>query len=255
MKSSSNARHRRTACVRESAIRIRVSRSADDLASAGHTPFVRRRPTQNGEIKLYKQTFVRHCFATRVAATLPGYASVARAAEVLHLARRSVRDLIYSGRLPSVRLGRLHFIKASNLEQERRRRLGLPIRHRANARRVAHNASRQTIRPRQDPALRRQRAAARAELVRALAQRHHSVEPRVPAAVKAVTTPVTCEACGRAVRSGRLVELEGNTLCTACGRRALLEWADRRRQEASAARRMAESLGQPEPATPEARAA
>ena len=60
-------------------------------------------------------------------ATVPGYASIARASEVLHLARRSVRGLIYAGRLPSLRVGRLHFIKATDLELERRRRLGLPL--------------------------------------------------------------------------------------------------------------------------------
>src|SRR5689334_25183220 len=101
----------------------------------------------------------------RLAATLPGYASVARASEVLHLAPRSVRDLIYDGRIPSLRIGRLHYIKASDLEVERRRRLGLPPRKpRA---RVASSAPR-TKRPTEphtyslDTALRRQRAAERA---------------------------------------------------------------------------------------------
>ncbi|HEX8968016.1 MAG TPA: helix-turn-helix domain-containing protein, partial [Chloroflexota bacterium] len=61
-----------------------------------------------------------------VASKLPGYASVARASEVLRLAPRSVRDLIYTGRLPSQRIGRLHYIHATDLEVERRRRLGLP---------------------------------------------------------------------------------------------------------------------------------
>jgi hypothetical protein len=64
---------------------------------------------------------------TRLAATLPGYASVARVSELLHLAPRSVRDLIYTGRLPSVRVGRLHYIKATDLDLERRRRLGSPL--------------------------------------------------------------------------------------------------------------------------------
>jgi hypothetical protein len=32
-------------------------------------------------------------------------------------------------------------------------------------------------------------------------------------------------------------------LCVTCGRRVLLDWADRRRLEASAARRMAQDLG------------
>ena len=73
----------------------------------------------------------------RVAAVLPGYASVARAAEVLHLAPRSVRDLIYAGRLPSARIGRLHYVRASDLEAERRRRLGLRLPARRIPRRQA----------------------------------------------------------------------------------------------------------------------
>lgn len=192
---------------------------------------------------------------TRVAAGLPGYASVARAGEVLHLARRSVRDLIYSGRLPSVRLGRLHFIKASDLELERRRRLGLPVRS------PATRTPRRTSEPRApthshtDPALRRQRAAERTNLARSWARRHHPTEPHVPSTVLGVTTPVSCEICGREVRHGRIVELDGAQLCTACGRRALLDWADHRRQEATAARRLADSLGQPESAARESIAA
>jgi hypothetical protein len=34
-------------------------------------------------------------------------------------------------------------------------------------------------------------------------------------------------------------------MCLTCGRRALLEWADRRRQEAAAARQLSQSLGEP----------
>jgi hypothetical protein len=37
-------------------------------------------------------------------AALPGYVPVTGAATRLHLASRSVRDLIYTGRLPSTRL-------------------------------------------------------------------------------------------------------------------------------------------------------
>ena len=64
---------------------------------------------------------------TRLAATLPGYANVARVSEVLHLAPRSVRDLIYTGRLPSVRVGRQHYLKATDVDLERRRRLAVPM--------------------------------------------------------------------------------------------------------------------------------
>jgi Arc/MetJ family transcription regulator len=54
------------------------------------------------------------------------------------------------------------------------------------------------------------------------------------------------------VRRGRYVELtpdNGTTesLCVTCARRALLEWADRRRLEAAAARRLSQSLGEAEP--------
>ncbi|MBV9580383.1 MAG: hypothetical protein JO057_17495 [Chloroflexi bacterium] len=242
-------------------------------------------------------------------ARLPGYASVARASEVLHLADRSVRDLIYRGRVPSLRVGRLHYIKTSDLEQERRRRLGLPARRKTErAPRTAtpqqterapsaehaspippHQTERapsdehasqippqqterapsdeqatrmpphqQTQRapraPRQqslDAELRRHRAAERAEQVSRWARRHGVVEPRVPARVLTITTPVTCDACGRTVRAGRVVELltdtgvAGGQLCLSCGRRALLDWADRRRQEAAAARRLSQALGEP----------
>ena len=205
---------------------------------------------------------------TRVAPNLPGYASVGRAADILHLARRSVRELIYSGRLPSVRLGRLHFIKASDVELERRRRLRLPLQKPAATTRVrvatspTHapgGSTPKTPRVHVDPALRRQRAAERAQLVRNWAQRHHPSEPRVPATVLSVDAPVTCEVCGRDIRHGRVVELQDTAsvtrLCTACGRRALLDWADRRRQESAAARRLADSLRQPEVSTTDTSAA
>ena len=191
----------------------------------------------------------------RLAATLPGYASVARASEVLHLAPRSVRDLIYAGRIPSLRIGRLHYIRASDLELERRRRLGLPMPRRRQP--VASERPRSRTRssaPRNhslDNALRRQRASERAELVSRWAQRHGLAAPQVPVHVYATSEPVTCEACSRVVRHGRYVELTSEAgqsrLCVTCGRRALLEWADLRRQEAAAARQLAHSLGEPEP--------
>lgn len=192
----------------------------------------------------------------RVAASLPGYATVARASEVLHLAPRSVRDLIYSGRVPSLRIGRLHYIRGADLEQERRRRLGLPPTARRNRRQPpSHPRRERSTTPRNhslDAALRRQRAAERAELVSRWAQRHAVLNPRLPAHVKEVSSPIVCEVCGRTVRNGRYVELTPDAdaapsqLCVTCGRRALLEWADQRRQEATAARHMAHSLGEPE---------
>jgi hypothetical protein len=54
--------------------------------------------------------------------------SVGGAAELLHLAPRTVRGLIYAGRLASVRLGRRHYLRSTDLDRERRRRLGQPLR-------------------------------------------------------------------------------------------------------------------------------
>jgi hypothetical protein len=159
-----------------------------------------------------------------------------------------VRDLIYAGRLPSLRVGRLHYIKASDLKVERRRRLGLPLprarvpRTERAPRHLRHDA------PRADPQLRRQRAAERAMLVSRWAERHKNIsEPELPFAVLGVTTPTSCESCGREVRRGRIVEVtadedpnqSASRLCLACGRRALLDWADRRRHEAARARHLA----------------
>ena len=194
----------------------------------------------------------------RLAAVLPGYASVARAAETLHLAPRSVRDLIYAGRLPSLRIGRLHYVRATDLELERRRRLGLRLPQRQRTRRrVARPAAATQLqvtadtqarpeRPHIDPELRRQRAAKRADIVRRWAQRHEMTAPSLPFVAVSVAEPTTCAACGRALRAGqRAVDaLEpGQHLCPTCGRRALMDWADRRRLEAAAARRMARDLG------------
>jgi hypothetical protein len=190
----------------------------------------------------------------KVAATLPGYASVGRAAEVLHLAPRSVRSLIYAGRLPSLRVGRLHYIRSVDVEAERRRRLGLaPLETRRPAHRTrGRDQVSRAERHRSDPEVRRQRAAERAELVKHWALRHELFEPHVPAVVREVEAPIACAACGRQVRRGRYVELTSEpgvteTLCVTCARRALLEWADRRRLEAAAARRLSQSLGEPQP--------
>jgi hypothetical protein len=185
----------------------------------------------------------------RVAAVLPGYASVARAAEVLHLAPRSVRDLIYAGRLPSSRIGRLHYVRTSDLELERRRRLGLRLpaqRPRvARARLTAGAAA--PRRARVDPEVRKQRAAQRAADVSRWAERHPLVStPQVPFAAGIAAEDGQCAICGRGLRAGaRVVHSEAEQLCLTCGRRALLDWADRRRQDATAARRIAQDLGAP----------
>ena len=218
----------------------------------------------------------------RVAAVLPGYASVARAAEALHLAPRSVRDLIYAGRLPSLRVGRLHYVRASDLDLERRRRLGLPLPQRQMSRRqprpararqpraaVAPEAEPTTAaqdgpgapaheRPQVDAELRRQRAVERAEVVRRWARRHELNVPRVPFAAVTLNEPSACAVCGRALRANQraLDALEpGQRLCLTCGRRALMVWADQRRLEAVAARRMALELGAAPPSDQRPRAA
>ena len=191
---------------------------------------------------------MRYCGVTkRAGARVPGHASVARAGEVLHLAPRSVRDLIYVGHLPSLRVGRLHYIKTGDLESERRRRLGLPlpVAHVRRPRLKRQPPSLHADRARIDPALRTQRAAERAALARQWADRHAiPSEPQLPFVVLGVTTPTTCASCGREVRRGRILETaQGSWLCLACGRRAVLDWADQRRREATAARRLAKSFG------------
>jgi hypothetical protein len=184
----------------------------------------------------------------RVAAVLPGYASVARAAEVLHLAPRSVRDLIYSGRLPSLRIGRLHYVRASDLELERRRRLGLrlPTRRQRVARPRLAARIPAPQRAHVDPQVRKQRAAQRAADVSRWAERHQAVDAQVPFEVAIAAEEGQCAICSRGLRAGaRVVRSEQEQLCLTCGRRALLDWADRRRQDAAAARRIAQDLGAP----------
>ncbi|MDQ6670293.1 MAG: helix-turn-helix domain-containing protein [Chloroflexota bacterium] len=183
----------------------------------------------------------------RVAAVLPGYATVAHSSGVLHLAPRSVRDLIYSGRLPSLRIARLHYVRAADLESERRRRLGLRLPSRKpRARRTPTTPTVIRPRPRTDPALRRARAAERSALVTRWAERHHLTPPELPFAGSVAAEPTACASCGRAIRAGgRVVRpvQDETQLCLTCGRRVLLDWADHRRLEAAAARRMAHDLG------------
>jgi hypothetical protein len=180
---------------------------------------------------------------------LPGYATVRHGSGVLHLAPRSVRDLIYSGRLPSLRIGRLHYLRATDLELERRRRLGLQLPSRT-PRAPRSRATVLSARPRVehdhvDPALRRERAAERAALVNLWAERHHFAGPDLPFAATVATVPTACAICNRTLRPGARVlqpAQDATQLCLSCGRRVLLDWADHRRQESSAARRMANDL-------------
>ena len=99
--------------------------------------------------------------------------------------------------------------------------------------------------PHVDLAARRERAAERAALVSRWAQRHQAAEPQVPFVVVPVDQPVTCASCGHEVRQGRVVQAREGTpseLCLPCGRRAILDWADRRRIESATARRLAHEL-------------
>jgi hypothetical protein len=186
-------------------------------------------------------------------AAIPGFLTVKGAAEPLGLAPRSVRGLIYAGRLPSVRLGRVHFLHVADVEAERRRRLGLPLPARpARPRRERRPRPprAETDTPRRQPAdqsVRRQRAAERAEsLERWLHAGHQAASPTVPFEVVTSETAATCDACGRSlppntrvVRAAAAPDRPPAVLCLICGRRAVLNWADERRREATAARRLA----------------
>jgi hypothetical protein len=201
---------------------------------------------------------------------LPGYVTVAGAADRLRLAPRSVRDLIYTGRMPSARLGRRHFLRIADVEVERRRRLGLPLpqlrpvprRRRvlrqqpdaqATPQRVSGGA---TVQPRAarpvSSEARRERAAERAaQLDRWLRTGHGPGTPRLPFATFDLgAESAACDACRRPVRAGgRMVHAVAADarldarLCLTCARRALLAWSDSRRREAVAARRMVQELG------------
>lgn len=200
---------------------------------------------------------------------LPGYLSVAGAADRLSLAPRSVRDLIYTGRIPSARLGRRHFLKLSDVEAERRRRLGLPLPRTRPA--APHRTVRRRSETRPTPRLveggravqpraaragtseaRRERARQReAALERWIRSGHGGEAPRLPFTTVALDgEPSRCDACQRPVRpGGRMMDAAENDahpaarLCLTCARRAVLAWADHRRREAVAARRLAQELG------------
>jgi hypothetical protein len=200
---------------------------------------------------------------------LPGYVSVAGAAARLHLAPRSVRDLVYSGRLPSARLGRRHFLRVLDVEAERRRRLGLPLPQvKAGVRGQPGLRSRPSERPKpqrlaaddaSQPRVagtvrseaRHERAQQRAaEFERWLRSGHATGTPSLPFTTVDLDAETACDACRRPVRTGgRMVDAaaaEGRSaarLCLTCARRALLAWSDGRRREAVAARRLAQTLG------------
>lgn len=213
----------------------------------------------------------------RTVRVIPGFLTVKGASELLGLATRSVRDLIYTGRLPSQRLGRLHYLRSADVDRERRRRLGLPVlaqpgrQARRAARGQAPAASAQppaslVVHPRAkrrfasaaprgarpvDTHSRRERAAQRAALVeRWLRSGHRPAQPRLPFSVLASTAAAACGACGRRLEVGRpVVEAAAadgrpaGRLCFSCARRTMLNWADERRREATAARQLARTLG------------
>jgi hypothetical protein len=189
---------------------------------------------------------------SRPAPEVPGFVTVNGAGKVLHLAARSVRDLIYTGRLPSVRLGRLHFVSTADLERERRRRLGLALpRPRPRTAPTRDRTPGRQARLPADPAARDRRAAERLAVLQGWLRAGHRVEePRLPFRPAAAPNAVRCANCGARVDAGRFVLMSATVsdaadraLCAACGRRALLAWADERRHEAAAARQLADQLG------------
>src|SRR5262245_16297826 len=191
---------------------------------------------------------------TRTVVEVPGYVTVAVAADRLRLAPRSVRDLVYAGRMPSARLGRRHLLRVPDVEAERRRRLGLPLpapRPAARRRRVlrerpdgppaAPRGEPAAVQPRaaspSGSATRRERAQRRAEQLERWLRGHGPSTPRLPfTALDLGAESAACDACQRPVRAGgRMVEAgaaDGRPaarLCLTCARRALLEWSDGRR--------------------------
>jgi hypothetical protein len=193
---------------------------------------------------------------------VPGFVTVGGAGEVLHLAPRSVRDLIYSGRLPSVRLGRLHFVSAADLELERRRRLGLalPPPRPARPKRLRAPGEVTRRRPVADPGVRARRAQERAvALHQWLGAAGHRLpagslpqaEPELPFRTATARSGATCAVCGRSLKAGERAfaeQRQATLVCARCGRRALLAWADQRAHEAAAARQLAREPARTTPA-------
>lgn len=63
-----------------------------------------------------------HVLPKRPALRVPGYLSTRAAAERLGITDRGVRYLVARGRLPSTRLGRLHFLPSAAVAAYRNRR-------------------------------------------------------------------------------------------------------------------------------------
>lgn len=188
--------------------------------------------------------------------SVPGFLTVRGAAQGLRLAPRSVRDLIYAGRLPSVRLGRLHYVSAADVELERRRRRNLapPAPRRPRRARLAVVPTtgarrRSTDSPSADQSPRRARAAEREALRQQWLRAGRQPEnPALPFQVDRAVGPAECPACGKALPVGAgLVAAPASDgvarLCLTCGRRTVLRWADERRRESAFARRFAQDLG------------
>jgi len=192
---------------------------------------------------------------TRTTIELPGFVTVAAAAERLKLAPRSVRDLIYAGRVPSARLGRRHFLRVPDVDTERRRRLGLPLPARRTAARRLSSPGPTALRvncviraPRPTASgARRERAEERAAQLERWLRAHGPSTPGLPFEAVTLSAAAACEACHRPVRAGgRMLEAsapQASRLCLTCGRRTLLAWSDARRREAIAARQLAGELG------------
>ena len=151
-------------------------------------------------------------------------------------------------------MGRRHYLRKTDLELERKRRLGLRL---PPARVRPHAVQRgDTPRPRRagdalrrragEPVRRRERAAERAAIVERWLERHPGAQPNVPFAPAVAEEPFACQVCAQQLRAGARYlrsEHDSERLCVTCGRRALNDWADRRRLEAAAARRLAQALG------------
>lgn len=191
---------------------------------------------------------------------MPGFLSVKGVAQELRLAPRSVRDLIYAGRLPSVRLGRLHYVSVADADLERRRRLGLPLPRQTHPRLAAvpRTSGARRAPPVATPdggsaglAMRRARAAERASLRQQwLHAGRRPAEPALPFAPTTALALTPCTACGRRLAAGGTIVdaapsdgRQAGRLCVTCARRTLLDWADGRRRESLAARRLAQHLG------------
>jgi hypothetical protein len=153
----------------------------------------------------------------------------------------------------------MHYIRATDLESERRRRLGLPLPRRPARQRLVGPRA---VRTRIDPAVRAQRAAERRDAREHWARTHPAAQPELPFRVLTGRETAVCASCGAALAPGaRQVERAATerqpatVLCVRCARRALLAWADARHDEAFSARRLARTLGARDGGEPTMRAA